>query len=339
MERPNRKAPSEEAIAWMKEIFNDPSRSKYARKFPTPEEVRKLREVYDLDYQQVTKEFRKMSQAEWIMKKRKASKEAQVSDPSKTSVAMQEGLGYPFEHCSVKRTNIDNASSEKTTRVTTRRATKCDCVARSRQCVQSYEHFFEAGRVTCKNARWADNIDAQPVDSIRIRVKECTRNNCASLRDCGNRYTCAEHHLSKCVVAEQFRVAGGSIRGLKVMKGAFIPAWSVIGEYTGKVVRRGRQNQDSEYVAEIDDSTYIDAEREGNCTRFINHRCKDFNAVLIPVRAYSTDTVFVRSVKAIKENEFVTINYGENYKLFFKRCLCESCCHKRTSSTLEGLPL
>jgi len=103
-----------------------------------------LREVYDLDYQQVTKEFRKMSQAEWIMKKRKASKEAQVSDPSKTSVAMQEGLGYPFEHCSVKRTNIDNASSEKTTRVTTRRATKCDCVARSRQCDFSYTRLFDS---------------------------------------------------------------------------------------------------------------------------------------------------------------------------------------------------
>ena len=58
---------------------------------------------------------------------------------------------------------------------------------------------------------------------------------------------------------------------MKVMKGAFIPAWSVIREYTGKVVRRGRQNQDSQYIAEIDDSTYIDVEREGNCTRFITH--------------------------------------------------------------------
>ena len=71
--------------------------------------------------------------------------------------------------------------------------------------------------------------------------------------------------------------------------------------------------------------TFIDAENEGNCTRFINHRCQDFNAVLIPVRIGSQDTVFVRSIKPIQENEFVSIHYGSNYRKFFQYCLCETC--------------
>ena len=89
----------------------------------------------------------------------------------------------------------------------------------------------------------------------------------------------------------------------------------------------GKKNKDSQYIVEIGKAMFIDAEKEGNCTQFINHRCKDFNAAIIPVRTVSMNTVFVHSIKPIKENEFVSINYGSNYSDFLGR-LCEICCPK-----------
>ena len=47
----------------------------------------------------------------------------------------------------------------------------------------------------------------------------------------------------------------------------------------------------------------MDAEKEGRklYTRYINHRYQEFNAILIPVKTQSSDTVFVHSIKQIQE--------------------------------------
>jgi hypothetical protein len=108
----------------------------------------------------------------------------------------------------------------------------------------------------------------------------------------------------------------------------FFPAWDVIGEYTGKVEKGKMKNKNSQCIVEIDKTMFIGTEIEGNCTRFINHRCNDFNAAIILVRTGSIDTVFVCSFKPIQDNEFVSIHYGSNYSNFFERCLCETCCPK-----------
>jgi hypothetical protein len=94
--------------------------------------------------------------------------------------------------------------------------------------------------------------------SISTHVKECTRMNCGHKEDCGNRYSWAEQHLSKCAIAKQFDTNGESSRGLKLRKGCFIPAWAVIGEYMGKLlrVRRGRKNKNLQYIVEIDKATH-----------------------------------------------------------------------------------
>jgi hypothetical protein len=327
---------NKEAKARMQEIYNDPSRCNNVIKCPTMEELRELTTVYNLTRRQVAKEFRKMTKAEWMRKSRARSK--QVDSTSKPPKTTNAGLGYPFGNCSVKGTNIIDTSEVLERRNKkdrpSRQATKCLCFAQKKLCVHSYESFFEAERVTCKNARWSDTLDSK-ADTIRLHVKECTRKNCGNLQDCGNKYTSVEHHLSKCVVAKQYDCDGGSSLGLKVMKGHIIPAWAVIGEYTGTVTTRGRENKHSDYIVEVDNRTLIDAEKEGNVTRFINHRCKDFNAVFIPVRSCSTNTIFVRSIKPINENEFVTINYGSSYLRFFKRCLCESCSQRACSFTIQ----
>jgi hypothetical protein len=161
--------------------------------------------------------------------------------------------------------------------------------------------------------------------SILTHVKEYTRKNCGHKEDCGNRFSWAKRHLSKCIIAKQVDTNGESSWGLKMRRGCFIPAWAVISEYTGKLARRGRKNKNSQYIVEIDKATHIDARKGGNCTRFINHRCKDFNAVLVPVQTHTTDTVFVCSIKQIQENEFMTIHYRSDYIQFFEYCLGESC--------------
>jgi hypothetical protein len=196
--------------------------------------------------------------------------------------------------------------------------------------VQSFDHLLHAGGVLCKNALWVDTISSSSDTDIRIHVKECNADNCEYLEDCGNRYLHVSHHLWKCVVAKQFDNNGEPVRGLKVREGYFIPARVVIGEYTGTVVNRGGKNMHSRYIVEIDETTFIDAEKEGNCTTYINHRFQDFNAVLIPVKTSSTDTLFICSIKEIQENEFVSFHYGSNFHKFFDRCLCESCCPKES---------
>ena len=164
---------------------------------------------------------------------------------------------------------------------------------------------------------------------LSIHVKECTAENCGNEGDCGNKYFDAPSYMSKCVVATQFEDNGKPIKGLKVIEGEFIPAWAVIGEYTGGVMAKKVMNKESRYVVEVSKRTIIDAEKEGNVTRFINHRCKDYNLVFVPVRAGSKDTVFIRSIKPIQGNEFLSIHYGTDYRDFFPVCLCQTCCPEK----------
>lgn len=329
MSKPN--PPSQDAIKRMKEIFCDPSHKHDFSKFPTETELEELKLDYNLTSGQIMKEFRKMRNAEALSKKRANAKFFQAfCNPTKTTAPISHGVGYPFENCSFKQSNISTTvqdiEAEKARHNTARQATKCKCFSLERQCVASFEQFFEAGQVICKNARWMENFSNQVLEDseISIHVRECTNTNCGNEGDCGNKYSKAPTHLGSCVIAKQFNNNGEPIRGLKVREGCSIPGWEVIGEYTGTVTKR-RKNKDSQYIVEIDNFTFIDAENEGNCTRFINHRCQDFNAVLIPVRIGSQDTVFVRSIKPIQENEFVSIHYGSNYRKFFQYCLCETC--------------
>jgi len=66
----NANPPTAAAIARMKEIFNDPSRSEDAIKCATKDEVQELMSDYSLTSKQITSEFRKMYKAEWIRKRR-----------------------------------------------------------------------------------------------------------------------------------------------------------------------------------------------------------------------------------------------------------------------------
>jgi hypothetical protein len=108
-----------------------------------------------------------------------------------------------------------------------------------RQCVSSFEHFYKASQVTCKNARWIDSfsIPTSFCFDISIYVKECTAKNGGNNGDYSNKYLHSPTHLLKYVVDKQFDSNGEWIWGLKVRQGYFIPAWAVIVEYMGKMVK------------------------------------------------------------------------------------------------------
>jgi len=56
-----------------------------------------------------------------------------------------------------------------------------------------------------------------------------------------------------------------------------IPAWTVIGGYTGKMVSGGGINKDSQHMININMSMFIDAEKKETALS-TSHRCQDFNA-------------------------------------------------------------
>jgi hypothetical protein len=56
---------------------------------------------------------------------------------------------------------------------------------------------------------------------------------------------------------------------------------------------------------------------------FINHACKNPNACFICVRTEGQDTVYVQAIKEIEGGQFISIDYGQNFKS--SPCLCDDC--------------
>jgi SET domain-containing protein len=166
-------------------------------------------------------------------------------------------------------------------------------------------------------------------------VNECTKDNCRNPTDCGNRYleSNTTWHLSKCVPSTEHEVDGETILGLKAVD--FIPQWAVLGEYTG-VVKRNDSNSKSVYLVEIGGTNMsIDAEHEGNHLRYVNHRCINFNTVMMTVYNKGVGTVYFRTIKSIASGEFISINYGPHAKRFFKTCMCMDCQAKKPRARTE----
>ena len=129
-----------------------------------------------------------------------------------------------------------------------------------------------------------------------------------------------------------------------------IPQGVFIGQYVGKIRKRaestdlGFYSADFEILVSHDGSelnlkggseeemaTYsylIDAMEEGNLTRFANHCCEP-NCELQVWLINEKPQVWLVSLKEIKKNESVTLNYGPNAPSFFKDGVCKcpaECC-------------
>ena len=76
----------------------------------------------------------------------------------------------------------------------------------------------------------------------------------------------------------------------------------------------------------LQNTIYCDANKKGN-----NHACKEYNTVFVVVFIGENPTVYVRAIKDINENEFLSIDYENNYKI--KNCRCFSCQNKKNEET------
>lgn len=117
--------------------------------------------------------------------------------------------------------------------------------------------------------------------------------------------------------------------GLGLYAGENIPKGSCIIEYTGRVISKQEEmTSRSRYLFSVTKNKTIDGASRKNTARYINHSCKP-NA---EVEIYK-GRVFIFALRAIKEGEAITYDYGKEYcdEYFAKDgCKCDSCV-KRTA--------
>ena len=142
----------------------------------------------------------------------------------------------------------------------------------------------------------------------------CDEFNC-NQDDCQNRWGMKEPWgQMKCSPSPEEGMGKG------LMAVCRIEAGTVIGPYTGKV----RRKQTGSYVMRIGLND-VDAEKEGNFTRYINHCCdkKRANCELVKKETYGLEIAWVITRQVIKKNEFLSMHYGDKMKLH--ECLCTAC--------------
>jgi uncharacterized protein len=101
-----------------------------------------------------------------------------------------------------------------------------------------------------------------------------------------------------------------------------IPADKKIIEYVGPVISAEECNRKGgKYLFELDEKRAIDGSARSNLARYINHSCRP-NA-----KGYTTGRrIWIWSLKALKADEEITIDYGKEYlDEHIKQCKCGKC--------------
>lgn len=119
-----------------------------------------------------------------------------------------------------------------------------------------------------------------------------------------------------------------AVKRTKVGLGLFalqsIPPKTKLLEYVGKLLNRDEANRKGgKYLFDINGDLTIDGSQRSNIARYINHSCKPNAEAYI----YGKQ-IWIRSYKAIKPEEEITIDYGEEYFDAYikpKGCKCKKC--------------
>jgi len=114
----------------------------------------------------------------------------------------------------------------------------------------------------------------------------------------------------------------------KIKKGSFII------EYVGEIIERHEYEQKmykkrAKYIMDADNDMYIDAEKKGNESRFINHDCNP-NSVSELRYIKGRPRICIIASRTINKKEEITISYGKEYS-FEDGCKCMSC-HIKSSN-------
>jgi hypothetical protein len=132
--------------------------------------------------------------------------------------------------------------------------------------------------------------------SDEIIFTECNETNCSNPCDCGNKYfhVDVQFHLQKTVVTNEFIGHGlkDRIYGVMVRRGESILQWGIIGEYVGKMGEIKKSSNEAEKLNDSDSvdsgetyqfevgNTLVNAEKEVNSLRYVNHRCENELSIL-----------------------------------------------------------
>ena len=170
--------------------------------------------------------------------------------------------------------------------------------------------------------------------NTRAIEAECSREHHGG-RDCTNQVV---GRLATRPVLEVFRTKG---RGIGVRTVSAVAIGTILGEYVGEIMtaeaaaaRELESGKESAYVFRLKGGQWVDAERKGNVTRFINHACSP-NAEVYEIAVEGLPRLMVRAKMAIKQGMEVTISYGNEYlKVIGGPCLCSQCLPK--AATVEG---
>ena len=172
----------------------------------------------------------------------------------------------------------------------------------------------------------------------RVLYIECTNkgvngeSNCSAGKSCGNRQL-GQRKFKKCSPKRERGKGWGLVVQEDIQKG------ELILEYVGEVIDEKTKHERLEawslehpndptfYIMELGKGHYIDARREGNFSRFMNHSC-DPNAIVhtINVNGYLRNAVF--ALHDIRAGSFLNYDYqfetmqGER---FFCRCGSLNC--------------
>lgn len=115
--------------------------------------------------------------------------------------------------------------------------------------------------------------------------------------------------------------------GLGLVALESIPPKTKLLEYEGKLLNKEEANQKGgKYLFDVNGDLTIDGSQRSNLARYINHSCKPNAEAYI----YGKH-VWIRSYKAIKPEEEITIDYGDEYFNAFikpKGCKCKKCAGK-----------
>lgn len=105
--------------------------------------------------------------------------------------------------------------------------------------------------------------------------------------------------------------------GYGLFAGAEIEIGDLIGEYTGFARHRNDRDRAGDnhylYYYSFTGDHVIDAENQGNCTRFINHSKRHANIDIVYAFVYGEWHILLLAMQCIQEGQQLLLEYGPNY--------------------------
>lgn len=181
-------------------------------------------------------------------------------------------------------------------------------------------HYIERNKHKIKLSVHSEHIvacDCQPSD-LEENEKGCSNETCSNAQTCiecgencrlgdrcGNRRFKNKEYV-KCIVKNSEK------KDYCLWAVSEIPEGKFLMEFVGEILTtKEKATRESEYMMHLFSGFFIDAGKFGNKSRFINHSC-DPNAKLEKWWVEGFPRIGVFSIKPIKPNEEITIDYGHS---------------------------